>query len=440
MTIRRSLRHGRGLVMLAVTLIGLLVLSACGSPRPRPTPTPTRTPRSALRATATPVPATATPIPQPTDTPLPPATDTPEPPTATPILPTITPVSGAQTGASGQTSTNEEVWILPPPFGPVPQVAALPDLPAREANINPLTGLVVDPAKLTVRPLLVCINNDPQANPQYGFAQADLVYEYVMESYFITRFTAVFWGQDAERIGPVRSARLINAELTAQFDGLLACSGGSDMVRWILKHKATFPYLDGDLDDPGNNRYYYSVGTDYRTRLQTTTAGLRKWLADQKLEKKVALRGFAFSADVPAGGTPATSIHIPYPKFSKLDNEVDWTYNASSGRYLRNMAGAPHLDAATKEQLSAANVVVQFAQHTNTDIKEDSLGSLSVRIELWGEGKALVFRDGQVIEAIWRSQPDKNTAYLYPDGRLISFKPGNTWFEIVPTDYKVTYK
>ncbi len=450
MTIHRLHPRWRGLVMPSVALIALLALSACGGLRPRPTPTPTRTPRLAPIATATPIPPSPTPTDLPTATPLPPATDTPISPTDTPTLPANTPVaeSGSMggpvptftpTGTGGQASGGE-VWLLPPPFGPVPQVAPLPDLPPRPANINPLTGLEVDPAKLALRPLHVCINNDPQARPQYGFAQADLVYEYVMESYFITRFTAVFWGQEAERIGPVRSARLINAELTAQFDGLLACSGGSDMVRWILKHKVSFPYLDGDLDDPGNNRYFYNVGTDYRTRLQTSTAGLRKWLADKGLEKAVQVRGFLFATDVPAGGNPATSIHIPYPKFTRLNNEVDWTYDAGRGRYLRQMAGEPHVDAASGEQLSAANVVVQFAEHTDTDIKEDSLGSLSIRIELWGEGKALVFRDGQVFEAIWRSQPDKNTAYLFPDGRPIPFKPGNTWFEIVPTDYKVTYK
>jgi hypothetical protein len=104
------------------------------------------------------------------------------------------------------------------------------------------------------------------------------------------------------------------------------------------------------------------------------------------------------------------------------------------------MAGETHVDAASKEQLSAANVVVQFAKHTDTDIQEDSLGSKSILIELWGEGRALVFRDGQVFEAIWRSLPDQNTAYLFPDGRLIPFRPGNTWFEIVPLDYKITYR
>jgi hypothetical protein len=250
----------------------------------------------------------------------------------------------------------------------------------------------------------------------------------------------VFWGQEAERIGPVRSARLINAELTAQYDGLLACSGGSDMVRWILKHKATFPYIDGDLDDPGNNRYFYNIGSDYRTRLQTTTAGLRKWLAEKKLEKTPQVRGFLFADGAPAGGSAATSMHIPYPKFSRLNNEVDWAYDAASGRYLRTMAGKPHVDAATQAQLSAANVVVQFARHTETDIVEDSNGSKSIRIELWGEGRAIVFRDGRAYEAIWRSQPDQNTAYLFPDGRPIPFKPGNTWFEIVPEGYDVKYQ
>jgi hypothetical protein len=452
MITEQARRRWRGLVVLSVVL---LALGACGSPGPRPSPTPTKTPRMAQKATLPPLSTPTSLPPSPTVTPAPTATDTPVPPTDTPTLPTETPVPptdmpAASEGAGGRPqpsstpntgqSAGGEVWLLPPPFGPVPQVPPLPALPSRPANINPLTGLEVDPARLARRPIHVCINNDPQARPQYGFPQADVVYEYVMESYFITRFTAVYWGQEAERIGPVRSARLINAQLTAQYDGLLACSGGSDPVRWILKHKVGFPYIDGDLDDPGNNRYFFNVGTDYRTRLQTSTQGLRRWLTDKGLEKVPQVRGFLFSAGIPSGGSPATSIHIPYPKFTRLNNEVAWTYDAASGRYLRMMAGEAHVDAASKEQLSAANVVVQFAKHTDTDIQEDSLGSKSILIELWGEGRALVFRDGQVFEAIWRSLPDQNTAYLFPDGRLIPFKPGNTWFEIVPLDYKITYR
>ncbi|NJN82194.1 MAG: DUF3048 domain-containing protein, partial [Caldilineaceae bacterium] len=46
------------------------------------------------------------------------------------------------------------------------------------------------------------------------------------------------------RVGPVRSARLINYYMGALYDAGLTCSGASDAVRYSLKHEAPFPYMD----------------------------------------------------------------------------------------------------------------------------------------------------------------------------------------------------
>ena len=140
---------------------------------------------------------------------------------------------------------------------------------------NPLTGLSLPANTAGKRPMVVCINNDFAARPQYGIGQADIMYEYIMEGFGITRFSGVYFGDDVGQIGPVRSARLINYYLGALYDAGLACSGASDGVRYTLKHEAPFPYLDVDLDDPSNTRYSVSIGSDYRTRLRTATESLR---------------------------------------------------------------------------------------------------------------------------------------------------------------------
>ncbi len=56
------------------------------------------------------------------------------------------------------------------------------------------------------------------ARPQFGLSQADVVYEYLMEGYGITRFSAIYYGQPSSQIGPVRSARLINYYMGALYD------------------------------------------------------------------------------------------------------------------------------------------------------------------------------------------------------------------------------
>ncbi|MEZ4708490.1 MAG: DUF3048 domain-containing protein [Caldilineaceae bacterium] len=300
---------------------------------------------------------------------------------------------------------------------------------------NPLTGLGLPGGRNGQRPIIVCINNDFAARPQLGTGQADVMYEYLMEGYGITRFSGIFYGDDVGQIGPVRSARLINYYMGALYDAGLACSGASDAVRYLLKHEAPFPYMDVDLDDPSNTRYSVSIGSDYRTRLRTSTGQLRQWLADWGVEKAPSIRGFTFG-NAPGGGAPAASIAIPYPGGSASG----YQYDGGSGRYLRFLAGSPHVDGASGAQIGVENVIIQYVTHEATDIVEDSLGSTSIRLNLFGSGRAIVFRDGQAFEATWRSESRGDLPRFYlADGQEVALKPGRTWISVAPASYAVSY-
>ncbi len=321
--------------------------------------------------------------------------------------------------------------------------AAAPGLPGdggfgASGGTNPLTGLPLGAVSQGVRPIIVCINNDYAARPQYGTSQADVMYEYIMEGYGITRFSGVFLGESADQIGPVRSARLINYYLGALFNAGLACSGASDGVRYLLKHQAPFPYMDVDLDDASNTRYSVSLGSDYRTRLRTSVDKLRRWLADWGVEEPARLRGFTFGGP-PAGGAPASGIAIPYP--SATGSQAAFAYDGGLGAYRRSMGGAPHLDGNTGAQIAVENVVVQYVPHQSTDIVEDSLGSTSIRLNLFGSGRSVVFRDGKAYPGTWRSESRGDMPRFYTDsGEEVPLKPGKTWVSVVPTDYAVSYQ
>ena len=307
---------------------------------------------------------------------------------------------------------------------------------APPGGVNPLTGQPLAGDRAGQRPIIVCINNDYAARPQWGLGQADVMYEYLMEGYGIPRFSAIFYGQPSSQIGPVRSARLINYYMGALYDAGLACSGASDPVRYALKHQAPFPYMDIDLDDASNLRYSTSIGTDYRTRLRTATDKLRRWLADWGVDKPAAIRGFTFGG-APSGGAPAASIAIPYPRGS----QSAYRYDAGSGRYLRSLGGAAHVDGNTGAQLALDNVIVQFVPHQATDIVEDSLGSTSIRLDLFGSGQAIVFRDGLAFAGPWRSESRGDTPRFFDAGGAeIPLKPGQSWISVVPLDYAITYQ
>lgn len=313
--------------------------------------------------------------------------------------------------------------------------------PTVNPNWNPLTGeLVQDPAVLQRRPLLVRIGNDAEVRPQSGLSQADLVFEEAIEEFTGTRFTAVIWSKDPEILKPIRSARLLTIQLGYMFDGALVHSGANDQVRWLLSQTTLT-----DLDQYFNDAPYYWIEPtgawkDYPWMGRTVTSSkrIRDYLAKKGKEKAVHLSGFTFfhEGDPAPKGEPATYIHIPYPKKCL----VEWRYDADKHTYKRWVRGEPHTDAINGQQLMAADVIVHYSKYELQEIT-DANGVHTFDITFTGEGRAQIFRDGVVIEAKW-SRPGQQdfVQYLYPDGSPVPLRPGQTWIEIVPPEYQVTYK
>ncbi len=263
------------------------------------------------------------------------------------------------------------------------------------------------------------------------------MYEYIVDGFSLTRITAMFQSQDADRVGPVRSARFPNIWMVQMYGGMLACSGGSDHIRYLLKNEVGFPYLDADIDDPSNTVYFQNLGSDYRTRLQASTEGARRWLADQGIDLQWDKPGFPFSETPPAGDAGSgTAVDISYPG----GNDVTWQYDASLGGYIRFQGGAQQFDPATNQPVVAKNVIVMAANHILTDIVEDSLGTTGVNIELNSFGDLRVFRDGKVWEGTWRAGEDGPPKWLGPGEAPIDLKPGQSWVQVVQAITDITYQ
>ena len=354
----------------------------------------------------------------------------------------------------------------PPPSTPTPTPIPPPPPTATPipANLAPYTGLpLADPSLQSVTPIFVCLNNDAVSrSSHFGLNEADITYEYIVDGFFLTRITSMFQSIPAQQIGPVRSARWPNIHTTYMFDGLLACSGGSDGIRYLLSNEVGFPYLDADTEDEFSTTYFYSVGDNYRTRLRTSVDRVRKWVADKTHTCTVSpllpycleifspwLEGqrtnprprerasFSFSETPPEfAASEAATIHIPYPN----GNGVEWRYDTGTGRYLRFQSGAPHMDRATSKQISADNVIVVFAEHELTNIVEDSLGTLSVKIHLYGFGDLRVFRNAKIYEGTWRANDQSPPRWFGPGEQPITLKPGRTWIQVVRTDDRISYQ
>ncbi len=356
---------------ISLLLIGFLVtfLGGCGPRGPIATPTPTKTPRPLV-------------------TPAPPPTNTPEPPTPT---------------------------------------------PTPELDRCPLTGEAMEELERALRrPLIVKIGNDKRSRPQSGLHKADIVIEHLCEG-GITRLDAVYLCQDFEKIGPVRSARLIDIPLAYLFDGIFAHAGASPGVMWVLDNETNFPRLDETRNDPGFDKGP-RAGWPYNTFASTSVL----WqIADERdWQHPMRVPPLLFGSLDPAISKETRSeMLIPY----FFDNRVGWRWDASTQRNLRFLNEAPSLEASSGDQISAANVIVIWVEHEETDIIEDEYNYVhSLRIILNGEGKAAIFRDGYLVPARWVWAGTGNMLSFFDEaGKPIPLAEGNSWIEVVPPTLEI---
>ncbi len=298
-------------------------------------------------------------------------------------------------------------------------------------GVNPLTGLPApQPDYLTQPPVLAKISNAPPlVRPQAGIGAADLVFEHYAEG-GLTRFSAIFHGQRPARVGSIRSARLIDYELMPMYQGILAFSGASSGVEDRLN---TSEFADRLFKGVlfGLPYYWRDDSIPMPHNMFVNAAALTQLAADQGVSAPPDLRGMAFASAPPPGAAgPAARAEIAY-----IATRVGWEYSAETGRYLRSADGLGHYDATTLEQISAANVVILYADHTFTDIVESQWQgsvSYSIEIRLWFEGDAVLLRDGQQYAARWvRPTREDLIGLRTPAGDLLPLKPGNTWFQVL---------
>jgi hypothetical protein len=354
-----------------------VVLSACGL-APAGTPTMTGTP---------------------TDTPT--ITDTPSP------LPT-------------NTATLTPTPAYPPEgYGP----ANFP------ADVDPLTGLkVTNPALLQRRPMMIKVQNLPRnGRPQWGLSLADIVFEYYTEE-GTTRFAAVYLGQDAKMVGPIRSGRFIDADIVRGYKAMFAFGSAyaAEMNRFVNSEFANRLVVEGSSTPLTR---YDPNGFDY---LMVNTADLSAYATKKGLNAPQNLNNMLFKLPAPDGGQPVTQVYVRYS--GAIYNR--WDYDPASGTYLRSSDTidanngvaaeqyAQLTDRLNNQPIAFANVVVLYVNH--------QLYSPNIYdIQLTGSGDAYAFRDGQAYKVKWVRNATDVVSLTNPDGSPFAFKPGTTCFEVM---------
>ncbi|MBN1584777.1 DUF3048 domain-containing protein [Candidatus Uhrbacteria bacterium] len=323
-------------------------------------------------------------------------------------------------GTFGWLSRTEPDRIEPADVG-VAEVA--PDGPVRAVDGRPLPEGVSDGPYYAVT-----VDNHAHARPLSGLASAPLVYEVPAEG-GITRFLAVYPNGDlVRRIGPVRSARPYFLDWAAEFDALYAHVGGSpESLEGIKVRDDIF-----DLNEYWNGRYFWRDTSRVAPHMIFTSTGLLSSAFAAKYGeseiRKVGVRPFKGDAEIGdrPSSVPDLTIDWSTPAYS-----VAWRYDREGNDYARHQNGARQEDE-DGSPVRAKNVIVEFHDIRVTD----SVGRR--KIDTVGEGRAIVIRDGLVLEATWKKPAvSERTGYFSPNGEEIPLNVGQTWVEIVPNGLDV---
>jgi hypothetical protein len=296
-------------------------------------------------------------------------------------------------------------------------------------TLCPLTGAKPPHGQVPLRPVLaVKVENLPEARPQIGLSFADVIYEEPVEAN-ITRFIALYQCQDAERIEPIRSARLTDPPILVQYGRPLFAFAGA--VQEVIKAVDQAGLVDVNyLRAP--QAYHRDPNRAAPHNLYSSTAAL--YAAGGKAAKAGPPEPvFTHSASVPATAKRATVAHVPFSGYS----DVYWRWNAGRHLWMRSYGTVP-ATYSDGTQMGAANVVIQMVKIVMTGIT-DANGVHSPEVVSTGSGPCWVLRDGRTIKGTWsRRSEGAVTVFRDASGNEIPLAPGKTWVELVPNTTKVT--
>jgi hypothetical protein len=310
-------------------------------------------------------------------------------------------------------------------------------------GVSPLTGQpVLYPEALQRRPLNIKITNwPPIVHPQSGLNSADIVWEHLVEG-GVTRFTGVFYSEPVPHIGPVRSARLVDIELTHIYNSLFVHSGSSRGTLDRLRDDAVMPSRNfGGGPCPPLCRFPRE-DLAYEHTLYADTEDLYARADEIGLDTTpTPITGMAFSETPPDGGTAVNGINVAY-----RHTEIEWAYDELSQRWLRSQDDAPHFDAYSGSQVQASNILILEADHIEQPVVSEGYwgaANYAFEVKLVGGGRIYLFRDGQYYEGVW-GRADDNSPLLFYDlqGNTLPFKPGRTFVNLVPrweNGYQLTF-
>jgi hypothetical protein len=304
----------------------------------------------------------------------------------------------------------------------------------------PLDGVKTDIDSSNRYPLAIMVENHTEARPQSGLEKASVIYEAIAEG-GITRFMALFGTHEAEKVGPVRSARPYFVDWAHGYNAYYAHVGGNALA---LDKISSEKILDLDqfkyasLYWRDNSKIVSSEHTVY-----TSTIKLREKSTElgYTISKNFNIYRFkddpdpTSTSDTTAVATPITAATVDID-FSSANYKVQYKYDKTTNSYKRYLAGLAHNDAISGNQLNPKNVIVMTVKRTPIVTRINEHG---YEMDNIGEGVAKIFINGKVIDGKWKKSSKESREIFYDlTGQEITFNRGQFWISVIPPEGTVT--
>jgi len=302
---------------------------------------------------------------------------------------------------------------------------------------NPLTGIPMEEPS-TQRIVCVMLNNSKAAMPQHGVADADILYEMLIEGE--TRCMGVYSDLfSTETFGAIRSARSYFLSIAQSFDALYVHAGGSDEVLDQMS-AIGYDHIDG-VNGANAYKYYYrdrlNQGYAYHHTLFIRPQGIWDYSAERncRLDREGnETYGLEFDDQRVIIGQKADSVKVWFNisggrPDSRWHKSTSFAYDPDTKLYKASQYDGDYIDGNTGEQLAFRNVLVLRAKTVD---QGDADGHLSVN--LLGTGSGHAFINGQMVPIQWHRERtiDPFTYTVEGSDAPLTLGTGKTYIAVIP--------
>ena len=334
-------------------------------------------------------------------------------------------------GGSQKTSVNTTSTSLPPSTLPSTTSSVVEVTTSTEAVIattttidpkewvgpkHPLTGLPALEGIVPRPALAVKIgNNDFNSLPHEGLAEADIVYEALIEA-GKTRFLGIYQSSLPERIAPVRSARSTDISLIGNLSNPHFAYWGSNEGVGVEVEEAersgTFVRQSAEINssgafsrDPsrGNSPYDGVLNPAYL-------------IGDVPASAPIAVFDY--------GALPVTAVSTFGLRWETDGRVVEYLWDQQSSKWKRFQDGSPMIDS-NGIQLDSENIVLLYVDYSRSNADPNSPQAQST-----GSGDGWLLRNGKIVGITWDRQFEALKWSFFDDdtGESVNLDYGRTWF------------